>query len=263
MKTSNFLAILITASLMLFNFGCGIEEPLERVEKTPGPYYGKLPYTYHNIHIKQSTSTQVLEIIKQNKKELVSQSPTVIASFGEKKRGVGTVAAETYAYWITLAAFNEDDLTVTRKYYMASDEKPWFIGDKGMKQRFDAQIVMDDKTLKEAYPSENQKRIALLKKSLEHIRDDFAQVRKDSTTLDTGAMMINQTFERILYVLSQSPALAQRLSEPKGLQFDHPTLGENQGHIRMTLEGNVVTIKLRIGWPFWQIWKDRKKEATK
>lgn len=244
MKTLNFLAILIAAVIMMFYAGCGIEEPLERIQMTPKPDANQLPEVYGRIHLNNSTSANVLEIIKQYKQESVSQSESVIASYGEKKKG--------YSFWMTMAAFNEEDFTVTRKYFLSVDEKPWFLGDKGLRQRFDTEMVLDEKTLTEAYTSENQKRIAILRKVLENARDDVGQVRQESTIADTGGMMINQTFERILYVLSQSPVLAERLDQPNGLDFDHPTLGT--GRVGMKLTGNIVRVKIRIG-VLWRVWK--------
>jgi hypothetical protein len=58
-------------------------------------------------------------------------------------------------------------------------------------------------------------------------------------------MMINQTFERILYILKQSPALAERLDQPKGLEFDHLTMGK--GWVKMVLDDRIVKLKIRIG----------------
>ncbi len=245
LKTINFLLIVFTASLMVFYAGCGIEEPLERVQPTSKPYPKKIPDAYNKIRINKSTSANVLEIIKQNKQELISQSESVIASYGEKKKG--------YSFWMTMAAFNEEDFTVTRKYLTAVDEKPWYLGDKGMKLRFDAEIVLDEKTLSEAYTSENQKRIAILRKALENERDDVAQIRQESSIPDTAGMMINQTLERILYVLDRSPALAERLDQQNGLDFDHLTLGP--GRVGLKLEGNIAIVKVRIGTFLWQVWK--------
>ena len=102
-------------------------------------------------------------------------------------------------------------------------------------------MIFDEKTLSEAYTSENQKRIAILTKVLENTRDDIMQVRQDTRVLDTGGMMINQTLERILYVLNQSPALAEKLNQPKGLEFDHLTMGK--GWVKMVLDDKIVKSK--------------------
>jgi hypothetical protein len=244
LKTSSYLVFGIIVAAMLFYVGCGIEEPLERVQPEPKPYTNKLPRAYDGIQLNKSTSADVLENVKQYKQELVSQSESVIASYGEKKK--------TYQFWLTMTAFDEEEFTVTRKYFLAVDEKPWHINAEGQKLRFDSEEVVDEATLSEAYTSENQKRIAILTKVLQNVRSDIIPVRQDSRILDTGGMMINQTLERILFVLKQSPALAERLDQPKGLDFDHPTLGKSR--VQMILDGNIVRLKIRIG-RLWQIWE--------
>ncbi|MHB0947171.1 MAG: hypothetical protein ACYC3B_08360, partial [Sedimentisphaerales bacterium] len=139
----------------------------------------------------------------------------------------------------------EESSTVARKYFLAVDEKPWHLHNEGQKLRFDCQMILDEQTLAEPYANENEKRIAIVKKMLEMTRDDFLQVRKDSKVIDTGAMMTNQTIERILYVLGQSPQLATRLVEEGGMDFDHLTLDD--GRVRLILCKNVAILKIRIG----------------
>lgn len=244
MKVSKFLIL----AAAVFFAGCGIEEPIERVTLEPKPYVWQLPGAYKDIQIGKSTSVDVLEGIKQYKSEIISESKSVIASCGEKKK--------TYQFWLTMVGFDEEDFTVTRKYFLAVDEKPWYINwnikTRGQSLRFDAEITVDKNTLAEPYTSENQKRIAIMRKALENFRDDIMQVRQDNRILDTGAMMTNQTFERILYILDKSPAFATRLDGPKGLDFDHLTLGK--GRVQMVLNNNVVTFKIRIGRPLSLIW---------
>jgi hypothetical protein len=144
-----------------------------------------------------------------------------------------------------MAAFNEEDFTVTRKYFLTVDEKPWHLGAIGQALRFDSEMAIDEATLTEPYPGENEKRIAIFKKVLENTRDDFAQVRQDNRVLNEGAMMTNQTMERIIYVLKESPTLAAKFDDPNGLEFDHPTLGKSR--VGMTLNNDVAKIKIRIG----------------
>jgi len=245
LKVINFLLFGIIVPTVLFYGGCGIiTEPLERVQPEPKPYTNQLPRAYDKIRLNQSTSADVLEAIKQYKQEQVSQSESVVASYGEKKK--------TYQFWLTMVAFDEEDFAATRKYFLAVDEKPWHIAAEGQKLRFDAEMILDEETISEAYTSENQKRIAILKKVLENTRGDITQIRQDSKIPDTGGMMINQTLERILYVLNQSPALAEKLDQPEGLEFDHPTMGK--GRVGMKLEDKIVKVKIRIG-RLWQIWK--------
>jgi hypothetical protein len=89
---------------------------------------------------------------------------------------------------------------------------------------------------------------------LENTRDDIMEVQQDSRVLNTGGMMINQTLERILYVLNQSPALAERLNQPDGLEFDHLTMGK--GLVKMVLDDKIAKLKIRIG----RLKKDWQKE---
>jgi hypothetical protein len=248
LKISNYLLFWIIVASVLFYAGCGVlKEPLERVRPEPKPYTSQLPRAYNKIWLNRSTSGDVLEVIKQNKQEFVSQSESVVASYGEKK--------ETYQFWLTMVAFDEEEFTATRKYFLAVDEKPWHIAAEGQKMRFDADMILDEETLSEAYTSENQKRIAILKKVLGNTRDDITQIRQDSRIPDAGGMMINQTLERILYILNQSPALAEKLDQPSGLEFDHPTMGK--GRVGLKLEDeSVAKVRIRIG-RLWQIWKEK------
>ncbi len=222
-----------------------MEEPIERIKPESKPYTSQLPEAYHKIYLNKSTSADVLEDIKQYGSELVSQSESVVASWGEKKN--------TSQFWLTMAAFDEENFTVTRKYFLAVDEKPWHPFAEGQKLRFDTEMIVAEATLSEPYPDENQKRIAIFTKALNNTRDDIAQIRQDSKVLDTEAMMINQTMERIIYVLKASPALAVRLDEPNGLDFDHPTL--EKGRVGMTVADNIAKIKIRIG-PVKKLWKE-------
>jgi hypothetical protein len=244
LKTANLLLIQIMATAFMFFAGCGIEEPIERVTKEPKPYNKQLPAAYSKIQMKQSTSADVLAVIKQYKSEMVTQSKSVVVSWGEKKG--------TYQFWLTMAAFNEEDFTVTRKYFLTIDEKPWHLGAIGQALRFDSEMTIDEATLTEPYPGENEKRIAIFKKVMENTRDDFKQIRQDNRVLNQGSMMTNQTMDRIMYVLKESPTLAAEFDEPNGIAFDHPTLGKSR--VGMTLKGDVAKIKIRIGG-FERSWK--------
>ena len=64
----------------------------------------------------------------------------------------------------------------------------------------------------------------------------------------------NQTLERVLYILKESPALAEKLNKKDGLNFDHLTLGK--GRIQMVVRGKIVTIKIRIG-NLKKIWDEK------
>lgn len=219
--------------------GCGIEEVLERRWPESKPYTNTLPQAYNRIDLKETHSAQVLAFIKRDKPdiELLSQSESVIASFGEKKN--------TKQLWINMVAFNEEDFSATRKYFLAVDEKPWHLFAEGQKLRFDTEMVFSQEQLTEPHTNENARRIAILQQILELFRSDILQISQDSRVLDSAAMMTNQTIERLLYIFDRSPARAAWLDRLDGLDFDHPTLG--WGKVRMVFDKDIVKLKIKIG----------------
>lgn len=246
MKHRCFLAIVVTSVAGIFFAGCGIEEPLERLWFEEPPYTDQQPKAYRIIEPNKTTSAEVLDMIKQYPKELVSQSESVVSCWQEKK--------DTHQFWQTMVAFDEENFTVARKYYLAVDEKPWHIHNEDQNLRFDSKIIFDKKTLSEPYTSENERRIAILKKVREYTQDDYMEVRQDSRVLNEGAMMSNQMFERILYVINESPALAQRMVEPNGLDYESLAFNKSRAALYIDDVNNIVTTKVRIG-SVKRLWK--------
>ena len=203
------------------------------------PYTSSLPDAYNRIDLKETTSADVLTFIKRKKPdiELLSQSESIVASFGEKKK--------TKQSWMTMVAFNEENFTAERKYFLAVDEKPWHLFAEGQRLRFDTEMVLGREQLDAPYSNENVRRIAILQQILENFRSDILQVRSDSRVLDASAMIVNQTLERLLYIFDKSPARAAWLDRRDGLEFDHPTMG--WGKVRMVFDDDVVKLKIKVG----------------
>jgi hypothetical protein len=247
-----FLAAVLTSVASLFLSGCGVQEIGERLWFEEPPYTNQQPEAYRAIEPKKSTSAEVLDMVKKYDKELTSQSKSTVACWGEKK--------DSSQFWVTMVSFDEENYTVARKYFMAVDEKPVHLHNEGQNLRWDSDFVLDEKTLSEPYTSENERRISILKKIFEITRDDFVEVRQDSRVLNQAAMMSNQMFERILYVLKESPALAQRLSEPNGLDYQSMVFDKSRVGLYIDDVNNVVTTKVRIGdvKKLWNIkyWRD-------
>jgi hypothetical protein len=241
----------------LFLSGCGMEEIGQRLWFEEPPYTNQQPEAYRLIQTGKSTSAEVLDMVKKYDKELTSQSKSVVACWGEK--------TDTQQFWVTMVAFDEENYTVARKYFMAVDESPLQLHNEGQDLRFDSEVKFDEKTLSEPYTSENERKIAIIKKTLEIIRNDFTEVRQDSRVLNQAAMMSNQMYERILYVLNESPGLAQRLSEPNGL--DYTSLVFNKSRVGLYIDdvNKVVTTKIRLGnvKKLWNIkyWRNKKGEV--
>jgi hypothetical protein len=91
--------------------GCAIVNYFKR-EKPP--YDTELYEVYSLTELKTSSAAEVLGMIHDPECELLSQSKSVIASFGQKKKG--------YKRWFNMVAFDENELTARRKYFFIVDE---------------------------------------------------------------------------------------------------------------------------------------------
>ena len=132
------------------------------------PYDADLPDTYRQITLDSSSSADALAAmaIYKPEVELISQTPSVIASIGQKKKG--------REIWFNLVAFDEDKLTATRKYFFVIDEKPKDLFN-WLKQKnsfiFETRMLLDEKTLSEPYASQNARRIAIIEKIREQLQN--------------------------------------------------------------------------------------------
>jgi hypothetical protein len=192
---------------------------------------------YDKTVLKQSTSADVLSFIQDTKTEHLSQSESVLASWGNDWK--------TRTHWFNLVAFDEEQLTATRKYvftledYRGPNTKP------RAKLRLDIAAVIDSQTLNAAYPTQNQMRLEIIKKLKTSFLEDSKAVDFESQALQSSSMMVMQAFNNLLNTLNQSPALAEDLSKPEGLEFDHMTLGVSRA--RMLIEGDIAKLKIKAG----------------
>jgi hypothetical protein len=193
---------------------------------------------YYLTTLKLSQSADILPVITDNEKELLSQSESVVASWGSNKK--------SSILWFNMITFDEETLAAARKYCFAVDAKDRSFFIKPIQRlRFDAEIILDEQTLNHPYAGANEKRIAVLKKILASFKQDSAQVTFDSQTLNSASMMTKQALNTIIHKLDASPALAAKLIEYAGLDFDHMTLGP--GKVRMLIENDIAKIKIKIG----------------
>ncbi len=193
---------------------------------------------YDLATLKFSTSADILNEIADNEKELLSQSQSIIASYGQKK-----YAEEL---WFNMVAFDEDKLTAVRKYAFLVDESTGlYVIAKKRTLRFDARAVMDAKVMAEPFENENAHNIALFRNVRDKFSDDIGQLTFDSVDLRSAAMLTKHIFNTILVKLDSSPALAVRLAGEAGMEFDHMNLGK--GHVRMIRQDDIVSVKIKIG----------------
>jgi hypothetical protein len=224
--------ILLLIAVAFFS-GCAI--PVEREESVFNRYYVTM--------LKFTSSSDILGMIHEGEEEILSQSESVVASWGEKEDGK--------QFWFNIVSFDEEELKAIRKYAFLVDEKTasgWFVLPKygpSTRLRFDAQAVVDAEVLDEPYPNDNFKKIAILRDLAAGFSDDIGQLTAEGRTLRSSSMMIKQAVNAVLTKLDISPALAIRLAEPAGLSFDHMTIGKSK--VRMLIEDDIVKLKIKCG----------------
>jgi len=215
--------------------GCSV---VDFLTPEPAPYNEEVSAGYYQTNLKTSTASDVLGIIQLPEYETLSQSKSVVASVGQKKKG--------YKMWLKIVAFDENNTTAKRKYLFIEDEKPKILFvEPWTYVSFDCQMVLEPEVLNKPYADENAKQIAILKQILESTRKDMDQVRQDNKKIAVSGMMINQGLESALVELDHSPGLAKELNNPDGIEFSHISL--DKGKIHMAVEGDVATVKMRLG----------------
>ncbi|UCE98561.1 MAG: hypothetical protein JSV82_05075 [Planctomycetota bacterium] len=235
------LKLLVVVGCFAF-CGCGVVEYFESEEP---PYDEELPIAYNQTKLKESTSADVLAIIHRPEyDELLSQSKSVVASQGQKKKG--------YQIWFNMVSFDEDKLAAKRKYFFVVDEKgkAFLVGPR-RSLTFNSEMVLEPDVLEEAYADENSRRIAILEQVLSNVRKDINEVAEDNKTLDICGMLINQTLQTVMHKMDESPVLASTLSDANGVAVDHISLGK--GNIRMDVAGDIVNVQVRLGSLAWTL----------
>lgn len=224
--------------------GCTIVSPEARMRQKVLLYDKDLSATYDQIKVHKSLTLDVLPKIESSKDELLSQSESVVASLGQSKNG--------YKTWFTMVAFHEYELSVIRKYFFVVDERVRnrFRFRQGL--RFDCVMALEKEMLNRSYGAESAGQVVILKYVLDNLRRDINELggnidmpSQDNKMLDISAMLIKQILETITFKLGKSGVLAARLSDPRGVEFDHINFGK--GRIQMVIENDIVTIKMRLG----------------
>jgi hypothetical protein len=218
--------------------GCVVRDTMVFLTPEKEPNDNEANNVYVKIQLNKSTSAEVLSQIYLPKYELLSQSKSVVASYGQKKDG--------YKRWFKMVAFGENQLTAQRKYLFIEDERPkvLFIEPwEGL--AFDCEQVLTPELLDKPYANENARRIEILKWMLKSFQKDVGEVSADNKDLEVCGVLVSQAIETILVRLDSAPALAVRLSDEQGVQFEHVNF--DKGRIRMVIKDDIVTVKMRLG----------------
>lgn len=214
----------------------------------------ELSAPYDHIVLQQSLTIDALPKIQRFESErgpllggveVLSRGERVAASLGQSKEGRKT--------WFNLVAFDEYKLNVIRKYFFVVDEDAArFPARVRRGLQFSCEMVLGEDILAEAYPSENARRIAILRRVLENLRKDIDELGataespdQDNKMLGVCGMLLNQTLEMILLKLESSPVLALKLSDAGGADFDHINFGK--GKVFMVVVDDVVGLRIRFG----------------
>lgn len=235
MRTVKLAAWLGCILLSLCLSGCAVTDFV----KPEGPPSDKaVAQGYLDTHLKITDAAEVLDNIHIAKYTVLSQSSSVIASSGRKIEG--------YKNWFNMVAFDEDQLTATRKYVFTINEKPKVLfNDTWPQLSYDSQIVLPADVLDKPYANESSRRIAVLEYIQTTFTKDMDAVKADNKDLASLGMVINQTFERLLIKLKESPSLATKLTDEDALEFDH--INMDKGKIAMVIEDDIATVKMRVG----------------
>lgn len=230
---------------------CGCE--VVEFAKPEGPPYDKeISESYYQTELKKSVAADVLTMIERQMSaerglwgrinppeyELFSQSKSVVASIGRKKKG--------RKMWLNMVAFDENELAAWRKCLFIVDEKPktlifWLRASLS----FDCEMVLAGEVLDKPYANENARRIAILRQAQTDVRKDIKELSTDNKDIGICGMLVEQGLEAGLVKLDSSPAQAARLSDRAGFDFSH--MAFDKGRIRMVVEGDIVRVKMRLG----------------
>ena len=232
------VCLLSVVCCLLFFVGCSV---LELVTPEGPPSDEQIAVPYNQTKLNTSGAADVLTVLGTGPGsglELLSQSKSVIASIGQKKKG--------YKTWFNMVAFDENELTAKRKYLFIVDEKPKILFvEPWAALNFDCRVVLPEQVLQQPYANDNARRIAILKQVLADFKMDMDQVKSDNNALVTSGMLVNQAIQTVLVTLDSSPVLAGRLSDSDGLKFEHTSF--DKGRIRMLVDGDIVTVEIELG----------------
>ena len=235
--------------------GCSGVSPLAGARWQSLSYQEELSAPYDQTELRKSLTLDVLPKIQRLEDglgsglmgtELLSHSESVVASLGQSKDG--------YETWFNMVTFHEYRQNVIRKYFFfVADDKPGTLQiGPSRALRFDCEMLLEKEALEELSTAEKARQIAILRHALNNLHEDIDELGadvdapgQDNRMLDICRMLVNQAFEMILLKLEASPVLARKLSQAGGVEFDHMSF--DKGKVKMVVENDVVTVKIRLG----------------
>ncbi|MBW8000691.1 MAG: hypothetical protein FVQ80_01545 [Planctomycetes bacterium] len=223
--------------------GCFVVDTVDFVWPQGKPKDSAIRYAYDQTKLKVSNSADVLSTIHLPEYELLSQSKSVVATHGAKRR-------KHQKMWFKMVAFDEDALTAQRKYILFEDEKPKFLyADPAWGVKFECEIVLSKEILNEPYANENARRIAVLKEILKRFQGDMGEVEADNKELRMTGMIAHQALTSLVTELGAEPgsaAQAGKLDSVKGVEFSNMTYTHGLAWMRIECD-DIVRVKIFLG----------------
>jgi len=235
MRTVKLVASVSCLFIFFCLNGCVITDFVQPEEP---PKAEEIADGYLGTELKVTDAAEVLNIIHMPEHTVLSQSSSIVAASGQKNKG--------FRNWFNMVAFDEDDLMATRKYVFIMNERPKVLfNDTWPQFTYDSQCILPSETLDEPYADASSRRIAVLEYIKTTLAADMSEVKADNKNLAVLGMALNQTLGRVLIRLKDSPALATKLDDEKGLEFDHINMEKIK--VRLVIEGDIVILKMRAG----------------
>jgi len=229
----------LLCSLLMFSFafisGCYVIEFF-----TPeGPPSNQQVFdNYQSVELTTSNAADVLASINLPEYELLSQSRSVIASAGRKKKG--------YKQWMNMAAFDEDTLTAERKYLVIVDERPKALFEQPWERlMMYAELVLDEEILNKPYANDNAFQTVIFEHISNQFTTDAKEVSADNEVIYTCQMVVDQAFSTVLQRLKDYPSEASLLDTADGMPFEH--ISFDKGQVNMIIDGNIAKVELKMG----------------
>jgi len=226
------------AGLSVVLLGCEMKHVGEFLTPAGPPSEEQISRAYETTELGEDEAATVLDSMPMAKYEQLSQSESVVACYGQKKNGKKT--------WMTMIAFDEQDMTARRKYMSIYDARPKFLGAEPWEaMRVRCEATIDEDKLEGPFANANARLLAIFEQMVENYENDLDAVQADSKQLRTRGLMLRQALGAALTELENSPAKVGQLNSSEGVLFTHLSLDE--GRIKMQQVEGIVKVKIWLG----------------
>jgi hypothetical protein len=215
MRRQNLVVVVVIFVVSMVFSGC-VQQPIDPT----------LFWSYNKTKLGKTNSAEELTYIAMSQTTLLSKSDTVIAAWGQANDG--------YQEWLNVTVFDEATGLTVRKYFFFVDEKAQHIPflHPEWTTQFNSQLTVDKAVLEKPYASQNARSIAVIKEIQRQFADDIAKVSSDNKNIAMCQMVVNESFEQLQLLFTDSPEWASKLDTPEGVTFSHRSHDKGTIHLR-------------------------------